>query len=323
MLNFLISILKYCKQQTLACKPLSTEVITFDGDEVKTTNASVYDLAYAGICPDIYCKTRLEALELIDNIKLMLCLSQDDLNDLGENVSLYLDAVCRCLAKIDYNHILYQYDSKIDYDFFKCCLEEGLMYDRLYYITQVVPVLTSYLIGQVPFVESKKLEYVAYKIKKTKKLCLRGVALVLNGEVVANIPGYCQLEDNEPDDYDRLINNEEFKDQVLYKLPDKLQEAIVRRDKGILEGRGESNITLLAFYVSAIICQYGNNYFGVKMTDTLFEKALGLNSKSFSKKRAKRLKEIGNYKLDPYLVKVVQLFDKYEQMLTKVKKQAD
>lgn len=316
MINFLISLLKYCKQQTLACKTLSTDVTTFDGDEVKTTNASVYDLAYAGICPDIYCKTRLEALELINNIKLMVCLSEDDLDDLGENVCLFLDAVCRCLAKIDYNHILYQYDSKIDYDFYECCVQEGFKYDRLYYVTQVVPTLISYIIEQGPYTESKSLKYVASKIKKTKKLSLRGVALILNGETVANIPGYYELEDNEPDDYDRLINNEDFKKQVLPKLPDKLRESIVQRNVKILEGRGESSITLLAFYVSAIISQYGNNYFSVKMTDALFEKALGLSPKDLSKRRDKRRKEIGSYKLDPNLVKVVQSFDKYEQVLT-------
>lgn len=315
MISFLIKLLKYCKQQTLACKPLTTKVSTFDGDEVKTINASVYDHAHDGICPDVYCKTRLEALELIENIKMMISLTQDDLDDLGENVCLYFDAVCRCLAKIDYNHILYQYSSEIDYDFYECCIQEGLKYDRLYYITQVIPTLTSYLIKQGPFYESKKQEHVAFIIKKTQKSYLRGVALMLNGNPVASIPGYCTLKDDEPDKYDLLINHKEFKDRVLSKLPDKLQEAISQRDISVLNGQIGANKTLLAFYISAIICQYGNSYFGVKMTDSLFENALGLSPKSLSKKRSKRLQEIRSYESDPNLKKVVQSFPKYGQHL--------
>lgn len=312
MIHFLTELHAYCVSSQRQQGELST--IMFDDDNVY--NTSVYDMAILGDVPTHLCD-KAQIIEIVHAAMKFIFASSADMYGDPSYYNPFRDAICCCLAKMDYYHLLRRYAGIIDYDFYTICMEEGLTYDRYHYICIVYPEVAMHYSGCKLFTNSEAIKYIAKELGKYR--CKSdGILLKLNDDVY--------LQDNVPDDYengiicqhvslfDNLLSNAEFNSMVLKKLPYNIQKALIERDKRILNGQ----LTLLAFYVQAIHAEYGCR-FGVKITDKVFAAPLGINYKNFSryrdKKAADMAKKYGDYTFDSNLKILVEQFPKYESIL--------
>lgn len=303
MLIFGKKLLAYCKKQAQEGKPLSTTI--YDEDN-RMTNMSIYDEAFEGWCPNKKCDTAIDAVNLIHSFKYLLCPGQPDIDALGDYYNDYCDALCRCLAKLDYEHITYKRYGIIDYDFYECCRKEGVIYNRWYYVTAVSGELVSFLISQGLYYQSDVLKYVASEIKRTSKYCKPSVALKINGVDALLIPEYEAEEDlrvvRNRIKYDKFITSSVFLSQILPKLPKDVADAFLKRDKSMC------GTTRLSMYVKAIVDQYAGDV--PRNLYCIVEAGLKIPEKSLSKAKGKK-KHLKDKSKDVTLAHIKEYFPKF------------
>lgn len=277
MIDFGIELLSYCKKQAQDGKPLSN-VIYDENNNI--TCMSIYDEASNGLCPIEIYKTRKGAINLIRQFKYLLCPIEEDCEVLGDYYDNYIDSLCRCLAAIDYNHLRSRFSNIVDYDFYECCLSEGIEYNRLHYISVVSPELTSFRLKHGLYTHSDELCWILSTIKKSPKIKNGNIAIRVNKTTLINIPGCEVLEEYDyavmVKKYNQLINSKKFQSEILPKFPNDIREFLCRKERSI----GEINQTELAFYVQAI-----KDVYRLDITDALFEIPLGIRKNYLSKKR--------------------------------------
>lgn len=273
MLEFGSKLLEYCKVRAQEGKPLSW--IVYDENH-HLISMTPYDEAYGAHCPCKISKTKQKAIQLIRDLKYLLSPIDEDLEILGDYYEDYIDAVCRCIAKIDYSHLIHKCHGLIDYDFYDCCLSEGLWYNRWHYVTSINPELQSYILQQGLYTQSDELKYIYSELKKTRQCKEQQVAVRVNNTILTLIPGFEVVENTgykeALDKYTKFINSKTFQSDFLPKLPDWVSQTLLTRTKK------KEGTTRLCLYIAAI--KYQCDYIGEfenQLTFKVFELSLGFS----------------------------------------------
>lgn len=277
MIALIQELTNYCINSAQAGLSLNTCV--YD-DEFNPHGGSIYDDILHNLYKvDIFsCKS--EAIEFVQRVIDLVLLNKNSMPRLY--YWDYCNAVCCILGKIDYTYLLKGYSGEVNYDFYKICEKEGLVYNRSVYVTGAKSTLGLLVANQGIHQNSSSLQYIAKKVCDTKR-DLDNVGLSINGETILtfNFPTRAEIEHDENTILlNLLLSDDLFRDEISLKLPQDIRE--------VLASRGKCNVkkykTKLAFYVQAIKAQYGNKL-GVDIKDALFELPLGISKNALCKKR--------------------------------------
>lgn len=318
LVEFISNLRQYILERAEQKLPLS-QGFTQEDKNAPIIYNSIYDEACVGLCPDKPYQNSSLAREAIKYIKLLFFFSEEEYELLGCSYEDYCWAVCTCLSRVDYRHMSYQYDSNINYDFYRTCASEGIEYNRWYFLERASPDFGLYYLGHDLFKDDSLLKYVFDNCRRTDKK-LGNYLLRLNGNAVLVNTDFSE-ESNLDEmkmvrNFDVFINSSEFINEIAPKLPDYILQ--VFKNKVF---RLDGDKTWFAFYIQAIKHRYETIYksrYGFKITDKMFETVLGCK-KIFSSLRDSRMKGINITELedDPKFIEIIERFPEYKSRLTR------
>jgi hypothetical protein len=266
---------------------------------------NVFDAAFAGEISCSVCKSVAQAHDVAHAFKLLFCLSPYEYDILGPRYKDYCMALCYYLARIDYECFKSKFYGDIDYDFYEICVNDGIKYNRLYFMYIFDASIGVYQLGQCRDLCQSYVSKLISSAEKTNR-SLKDALLLINRNVVLKDPDYCCSDTDLAllKSFEQLMTDKVFVEEVMPKLPSWIQEALIMRDGSKL------NKTIFAFYIQAINDQYQKNL-SVKITDKLFDNAFGQLPGTFCKYRNRKRKEM-QWSDDSELLKISEKFPKFK-----------
>lgn len=266
---------------------------------------NVFDAAFAGEISCSVCKSVTQAHDVAHAFKLLFCLSPYEYDILGPRYKDYCMALCYYLARIDYECFKSKFYGDIDYDFYEICVNDGIKYNRLYFMYIFDASIGVYQLGQCRDLCQSYVSKLISSAEKTNR-SLKDALLLINRNVVLKDPDYCSSDTDLAllKSFEQLMTDKVFVEEVMPKLPSWIQDALIMRDGSKL------NKTIFAFYIQAINDQYQKNL-SVKITDKLFDNAFGQLPGTFCKYRNRKRKEM-QWSDDSELLKISEKFPEFE-----------